>query len=104
MWFEFEGPQAQAESELKLERLGVDCPQAACAFSGQTDKGLKLHDTRQRLRELYGAPLRNVHNSWLVFYREGIGFGLEAPKDKKFNLESRVSSIQILKKDSDRLK
>lgn len=105
LWFEFEAPVPAAGPEPTVQRLGVACDKERCPFSGQTDRGLKLGATREQLVAAYGRPLRNVHNNWIVFYRQGLGAGF-ADKARSSSLiagEDIIKSFQVLLPTSEHL-
>ena len=73
--FEFEKERAKPAI---LQRLSVSCVNKTCPFQGNTTQGIRLGDTREVLYKAHGKPPRKRHNSWIVIYPQGIGFGFKS--------------------------
>ncbi len=101
LWFEFRKDEGQPP---RLVRLGVQCEKGNCPFTGSTNLGIKLQQTRAELLEIHGKPLRKSHNNWIMLYPTGIGFGLNnAPGDRFGQPEDTINSIQILSREHENL-
>ena len=97
-WFQSE---AQADTvpsdDLKVKRMAVNCIKSKCHFQGKTPEGIGLKSTRQEVIEAFNKPRRKAHNSWITFYRSGLGFSFEGDKMKPDT--QWVNQIQVLSPD-----
>lgn len=91
--------------EPVLQRLGVECIDRHCPFTGQTTEGVRLGETRAQLIAAHGKPLAKVHNNWIVFYRQGLGAGFadKLGLGKDILQDDRIRSLQVLLPSDERL-
>ncbi len=92
--------QTTPEAELVLDSITVECIHKRCPFEGKTEQGLRLGDTREQVKEVYGRPRRANTNTWLMSYpKKGISFLIDHPYNDPIKETDRVKGITIPDRD-----
>lgn len=103
LWVEFEKHSTGAKERLTIERLGFECaPNKPCPYQGKTPAGIGLGDTRATLLQRYPNPLRQAHNSWVIFYGEGWGAGFDSA-ERRPQPTDPINTLQVMATDSEAL-
>lgn len=66
-----------ALDELRLEGVKVDCYEA-CGFKGVTGKGIRIGDSQEKVKQVYGDDSFSSKEWQASCYRSGICFSFEA--------------------------